>query len=140
MDCNKKFRLEYPYGIVLDVKNGEYALFNRYYKRLGEERDKKRVYRSITDLLDFSLCDKVNSELKKELLKVVEENKSNMYAQMEEGLFRVFFYNDGTVPYAPPGLEDKEKRIEEFKAYTHILDIVSHLLNIQWSFNLDLLN
>lgn len=38
------FRVHYPYGIVLDVENGTFALFNRYYEKLKKNRDEDIYY------------------------------------------------------------------------------------------------
>lgn len=72
------FRVHYPYGIVLDVENGTFALFNRYYKKLKKNRDEDIKPMTISKLLNFIPCQKVNEELKRQLQDMVERNKPCM--------------------------------------------------------------
>lgn len=120
------FRVHYPYGIVLDVENGTFALFNRYYKKLKKNRDEDIKPMPISKLLNFIPCQKVNEELKRQLQDMVERNKPCMDGEIaEDRFFRVWFYNDCTNPYV-----FARRNTYSYKKYMNKLNHISELMGI----------
>lgn len=118
------FRVHYPYGIVFDFENKTFALFNRFYKRLGEGRDEAFQYKSISELLEFSQNENISNDLKTSLEKWVKTNKHSMSCSAEENYFRIWFYNDSTNPYAY-----SKRNVRFFNLYMERLHHLSDLLN-----------
>lgn len=120
------FRVHYPYGIVLDVGNGTFALFNRYYKRLKKKQDEDIESMPISKLLDFISCQKVNEELKQQLQDMVERYNSCMDCEIaDDRFFRVWLYNDCTNPYAYA-----KRSTYRYKSYIEKLNHISELMGL----------
>lgn len=120
------FRVYYPYGIVLDVENGTFALFNRYYKRLKKKQDEDIESMPISKLLDFIPCQKVNEELKQQLQDMVERYNSCMDCEIaEDRFFRIWFYNDCTTPYV-----SAKRNAYRYKSYMEKVNYISELMGI----------
>lgn len=95
------FRTHYPYGVVLDIENGTFALFNRFYKQLGRGQDTDLQSQSIAQLLKFIKNENVTDELKRQLEMVAKKHQPSVSHEIIEGrFFRLWFYNDATNPYA----------------------------------------
>ena len=125
------FRLNSPYGIVLDVDNARYALFNREYKCLGQEKYACASSRPIVEALDFVSCKNVTRRLKIQL-----ENNPHVHCHTAENVFWVFFYNHITKPY--PSLEATTRDEKAYNAYKTLLSKMSALLGVQLEEELDL--
>lgn len=120
------FRVHYPYGIVLDVENGTFALFNRYYKRLKKKQDEDIKSMPISKLLDFIPCKTVNEELKQQLQVMVDRNNSCMDCEIaEDRFFRVWLYNDCTNPYAYA-----KRNTYRYKSYMEKVNDISELMGV----------
>lgn len=120
------FRVHYPYGIVLDVENGTFALFNRYYKRLKKKQDEDVESMPISKLLDFIPCQKVNEELKQRLQDMVDRYNSCMDFEIaEDRFFRVWLYNDCTTPYVYA-----KRNAYRYKSYMEKVNYISELMEL----------
>lgn len=121
------FRVHYPYGVVLDVENQTFALFNRFYKRLGEGRDVEFKSKNIPQLLNFIPNKNVTEELRRELEALATKNDPIMYSEIAEGrFFRVWFYNDATNPYAYA-----KRNVKHYNRYMELLNEVSAMLKVE---------
>lgn len=121
------FRVHYPYGIALDIENQTFALFNRFYKRLGEGADVEYVAKTIPELLNFIPNKNVSKELKQKLEELAKRHDPIMSCQtFEERFFKVWFYNDATNPYAY-----SKRNVKHYNRYMELLDEVSYLLGIE---------
>lgn len=121
------FRVHYPYGIALDVGNQTFALFNRFYKRLGEGPDVEYVAKTIPQLLNFIPNKNVSEELKQKLEELAKRHDPVMSCKTFEGqFFKVWFYNDATNPYAY-----SKRNVKHYNRYMELLHEVSSMLDVE---------
>ncbi|MFR9592770.1 MAG: hypothetical protein SNG27_10330 [Rikenellaceae bacterium] len=128
------FRINYPYGIIIDLQTKSYAPFNREYMSLGTELTEHNRYSKFSEQFSFTF----NNNLTHEFIDYWESYikcNSDMALQTitlsAEGkeYYQLWFYNDHTNPYTYRGRQIKC----EWNVYLHRLQLLADKLQIDVS-------
>ena len=127
------FRINYPYGIIIDLQTKSYAPFNREYMSLGTEVTEHNRYSKFSEQFQFIS----NSNLTQEFIDYWEsyiKDNRDMALQTRtlstEGkeYYQLWFYNDRTNPYIRGYITQPE-----WEVYQDRLQLLADKLQIEVS-------
>lgn len=128
LTLREEFELYFPYGFIIHKATKRYSAFNRFYKKLGEPKDRDWTYRSVEELLNFVYCPSITEETIDSIKKIfVFTRLPKVQEFVEDGneYLRIWFYKTESCPFSTKSNFRKNKMSE----YKDALWQVESLLN-----------
>lgn len=127
------FRINYPYGIVIDLQTKSYALFNRDYMSIGVVATDNNRYKQFSDHFNFLPNDNLTPEFIEYWQMYIKSNKDMALQATSIGddnkmYHQLWLYNDTTNPCARGYISSKEMEL-----YTNRLRELADKLHVDVS-------